>query len=186
MRQKINQNNTAQTEKVAALKGNEDDALKKLYTENYDKVERYILNNNGTEEQAKDIYQEAFIAMWRNIQMDKFHAENEHSLSGYLLRIAKNKWIDHLRSDYYKKTARLSDATVESQKVDLPDFEVNYINAVKEKFTLLGVNCKEVLTRFYYRKESMKTIADQFEWTEATARNNKYRCLQKLRELIKR
>jgi hypothetical protein len=31
----------------------------------------------------------------------------------------------------------------------------------------------------------MKKIAKHFAWTDASARNNKYRCLQKLREIMK-
>ncbi|HEY0040609.1 MAG TPA: hypothetical protein VGB71_08105, partial [Flavisolibacter sp.] len=57
--------------------------------------------------------------------------------------------------------------------------------AVRENFTKLGNNCRELLNRFYFQKESLRTIALAFQWTEATAKNNKYRCLQQLRELIK-
>ena len=65
-----------------AIKANDEAALKNLYKDNYYKIEMYVLNNNGTSEDAKDIYQEAFIAVWRNIQLDKFYPENENALSG--------------------------------------------------------------------------------------------------------
>ena len=68
----------------------------------------------------------------------------------------------------------------------LSEDENEYINTVKNHFDNLGENCKEVLSRFYYNKQSLKIIGQQFDWTEATARNNKYRCLQRLRELLKK
>lgn len=169
-----------------AIKANDEGALKSLYQGNYNKVEMYILNNNGTIEDAKDIYQEAFIAVWRNIQLDKFYPENEHALTGYLYRIAKNKWLDHLRSAHYKKVTQINEATDHLPEDNMPEEDARYVTEVKNNFKQLGANCRDILTRFYYQKESMRTIAAYFKWTEATAKNNKYRCLQKLRELIKK
>lgn len=168
-----------------AIKASDEVALKSFYTNNYSKTEKYILNNNGTIEQAKDIYQEAFIAVWRNIQLDKFYPENENSLAAYLSRIAKNKWLDYLRSHHYKNTVPLPDDT-DAIEETLPEEDVRYIAEVKNKFKSLGEKCREVLTRFYYKKESMRSIAEKFEWTEATAKNNKYRCMERLRELLEK
>ena len=56
-----------------------------------------------TEEEAKDIYQEAFIIVWRNVQLEKFTPGNESEVAGYLFNVAKYKWIDHLRSNHFKK-----------------------------------------------------------------------------------
>ena len=186
---KMQQNNLTENiggfRQLDAIKANDEDALRRLYKDNYFKIEKYVLNNNGTVEDAKDIFQEAFIAVWRNIQMDKFSPESESALEGYLYRIAKNKWLDHLRSGHYKKTTAMNDAADNIGEEILPDEDVAYINAVKENFRLLGENCRQVLSRYYYQKETMKMIAAKFEWTEATAKNNKYRCLQRLRELVK-
>lgn len=169
-----------------AIKANDEAALKSFYANNYFKIEKYILNNSGTVEHAKDIFQEAFIAVWRNIQLDKFYPENENALAGYLYRIAKNKWLDYLRSGHFKKTVTLTESADEREENELPEEDQKHIAEVKMHFEKLGENCKEVLKRFYYKKESMKIIAAKFDWTEATARNNKYRCLQKLREFLKK
>jgi RNA polymerase sigma factor (sigma-70 family) len=173
-------------EQLQAIKANDEQTLKALYQANYSKIEMYVLNNKGTVDQAKDIYQEAFIAVWRNIQLDKFHPETETALEGYLYQIAKNKWLDYLRSGHHTKIVRMDDDKFSQvQGEGISEEENEYINSVKNYFTKIGENCKDVLTRFYYRKESMKQIAAAFGWTEASARNNKYRCIEKLRELIK-
>ena len=185
MQQKIAKAHISGYEQIIAIKANDAIALKMLYQDNFYKVEKYVLNNNGSVDQAKDIYQEAFIAVWRNIQLDKFIPENENALSGYLYKVAKNKWLDHLRSAHYKKMTAINENIAEVADDIIPEKEEKYIEDVKKQFKLLGKNCQDVLTRFYYEKESMKEIAEQYQWTEATARNNKYRCLQKLRDLIK-
>jgi RNA polymerase sigma factor (sigma-70 family) len=170
---------------VTIIKTNDEAALKKIYQQNYRQTEQFILNNNGSKDEAKDTYQEAFIAVWRNVQLDKFLPENEQEMAAYLYRVAKNKWIDHLRSAHYKKVIPITQRHQTCVEADrLEEHDERYISEVAKHFSQLGDNCREVLTRFYYARESMKKIADYFKWTEATARNNKYRCLQHLRQLL--
>ena len=186
MQKKKLKENSTQFRHFNACKANEEEALKSLYEDNYFRIEHYVLNNNGTVDDAKDIYHEAYIIVWRNIQLDRFYPENENALAGYLYRIGKNKWLDHLRSTHYKKVTQINEDTHHLFEDVLPEEDVRYITDVKNKFKELGENCKEVLMRFYYKKESMRIIAEKFGWTEATAKNNKYRCLQRLRELLKK
>ncbi|MEO6948243.1 MAG: sigma-70 family RNA polymerase sigma factor [Ginsengibacter sp.] len=186
MQKKKLEDNIDQFQHFLACKANEEDALKSLYEDNYPTIEQYVLKNNGTIDDAKDIFHEAFIIVWRNIQLDKFYPENENALAGYLYRIGKNKWLDYLRSIHYKKVTRINDDSHHLPEELLPEADIRFITDVKNKFKELGLNCRDLLTRFYYKKESMRIIAEKFGWTEATAKNNKYRCLQRLRELIKK
>jgi len=174
-------------QQLGAIKANDEQTLQHLYQNGYAKVEKYVLNNKGSAEQAKDIYQDAFIAVWRNIQLDQFVPRNETALSGYLYQVAKNKWIDYLRSAHHKNTVSVNELPNEYEPVEeLPKEQQEYLSGIMAGFRQLAPNCKEVLTRFYYRNETMKTIAEAMEWTEATARNNKYRCLERLREMVKK
>lgn len=157
-----------------------------MYVQHFDKIKQFVLQNRGSEEDAKDIYQEAFTAVWRNIQLDKFQPKSETSLGGYIYQVAKYKWIDQLRLRKNKKTIALvegSDAFIEKQT--LTDDNLGYLESIKVNYRQLGEQCKELLNLFYFKKENMKQIAARFSWTEASAKNNKYRCLQKLREMVK-
>lgn len=162
-----------------------DAALKELYLSNYLNIEKYILANHGTKEDAKDIYQEAFLVYWRNMKLGKFSTFHSNSISGYLLQIAKNKWIDILRREKRMNFVPLDE---ESQLYDLSEDlneeEKDYIDIVKKHYDELGEPCKTLLKLFYFHKESMKEIAKFFSWTDATAKNNKYRCLQRLRDKV--
>ena len=172
-------------EQVEAIRSNDEAALQQLYQANFHKVESFVLNNNGSSEEARDIYQDAFIAVWRNIQLNRFEPRSESALDGYLFQVAKNKWMDHLRSGHYNKIVRMKDAAQYQHEDEAPSTEEDeYLAAVKKYFPQLGDNCKKILALFYYENESMKQIAESMGWTEATAKNNKYRCIQKLKELI--
>ena len=166
-----------------AIKSNDEGALNALYLDNFKRVEDFVLKNNGNNAQAQDIFRESFIAVWRNIQLEKFIPENDHSLSVYLVKVAKNKWIDFLRSRDYQQFTSLETEVADEQTPADPH-EEEYIKKVKIHFEGLGERCKEVLTRFYFYRESMEKIGQIFNWTKATARNNKYRCLEQLRNLI--
>jgi len=179
-----------QFEVISAIKANNNLVLKKLYQDNYKKVELFILKNNGSMPQAKDTYQEAFLAMYQNVKADKFVPASETALQGYLYQIAKNKWLDYLRSSRYKRTAHMADgfqikdedpAEVE---FDIPSKDRNQKNVAMEAFVHLGNECQKLLEVFYFQKKSMREIALALNIGEASARNKKYRCIQKLRNLI--
>jgi RNA polymerase sigma factor (sigma-70 family) len=169
-----------QEELLLGIKANDSKVLKWLYQSQYPKIEKYVLTNNGDEDQAKDLFQEAFIALWNNVKGGKFIPENGTAVTGYLFQIAKNKWLDYLRSSRYKMTTGLETKHDRSEERE-NHTETLHINMADE-LKKLGENCREILKRFYFQKESMETIAKAFQWTEATARNNKYRCIQRLKE----
>ncbi len=177
---------STQNELVAAFKKNDPVILESFYAANYSKVELYIIQNNGDTEKAKDIFQEAFIAVWQNIKSDRFTPANATALSGYIYQIAKNKWIDYLRSAYKKNTLHTESMPLVKEHVPEATAEQEeQLQQMKTHFAKLGSTCKDVLLRFYYKKESLRNIATSLGWTEATARNNKYRCLQQLKGLMK-
>ena len=52
-----------------------------------------------------------------------------------------------------------------------------------EAFKKLGSSCQEILKEFYFSKTSLREIAEKLNIGEASAKNKKYRCLQKLKEI---
>lgn len=180
----------SQIELVHAIKTNDSVALKSLYTSNYYKIESLVIKNNGTKDHAKDIYQEAFIVVWKNIKNDSFVPQNETALQGYLYQIAKNKWMDVLRSPRYKKTnlipneAVLTDKFEEQNNEEEQDIFGHKLKQAMDAFEQLGNPCKALLTTFYFENKSLREIADELQIEENTARNKKYRCMEKLREMV--
>lgn len=178
-----------QQQLINGIKTNDSVILKDFYKSNYRKIENLVLNNSGTVEHAKDIYQEAFITVWKRVKNETFIPKNETALQGYLYQIAKNKWMDFLRSKTFKKTDTLFEEqhTVFNYKADnsaLEDdvFEKN-LNKIMDAFKILGQPCKQLLKAFYFNKKSLRDIALELKIQETTARNKKYRCMQKLKAI---
>ncbi len=179
---------TDQQHLITAIKANDARALKQLYVDNFRKTEVYILQNSGTMPQAKDIYQEAFITVWRNLKEGKFVPQNESAVQGYLYQIAKNKWLDHVRSTRFRKTTTLSEDLAEASlctddTAPEPVEEEAQLARTMQAFKQLGEECRKLLSEFYFNKKSMRQLADEFNIEEASARNKKYRCILRLRQL---
>lgn len=183
----LTNNFISQEELVRAIKANDQRVLKTIYQDNYYKTEKYVLENSGSQEQAKDIYQEAFITVWENVQDNKFIPQNKTALNGYIYTVAKNKWLDYLKSSRFKKTGTI--AAHEYKLHDEVEFgienetqnEEEKIKKVMVNFNQIGEGCKKILTVFYYENKSLREISKELNITEASARNKKYRCLEKLR-----
>lgn len=171
-------------ETVTGFQNNDETVLQKVYVEVYPRVLNHVLQNNGNEDQAKDIFQEAFIVCWKNIKTNKF-SENGN-VEGYLFTISKNKWTDYLRSARYKKTVP-NNGIVEvhspNEETWITDNEQKNSNALKIAMQKLGEGCKALLTQFYFERMSMDEIATELKIGSASVRNKKYRCMEKLRNL---
>lgn len=169
-----------------AIRSNNEQVLSELYQNNYFKVERYVMDNHGSIAEAKDIFQEAFIAVWQNVQLNKFSPESETIFSAYLYNVSKYKWIDVLRKQKQKVMVPTADVTEqEDLNLHLNEPDDIYASLIKKHFVKLGKTCKEILIQFYFNSLSLHTIAASRQWTEATAKNNKYRCIQRLRAFVK-
>ena len=174
---------------VDHFKANNTVQLKAFYQFNYPKVEAFVLKNSGGKDEAKDVFQEAFVAVWHNIKCNKYTPVGEASINSYIFTIAKNKWMDVLRSKGFKKTVVTSklkhfEVPVEAFSEQNDDIlENKRLQDTMQAFNNLGDACKNLLTKFYFEKKSMQLIAEELAIDAASTRNKKYRCMQKLREI---
>lgn len=65
-------NQLSQEELIRGIKENERRVMSSLYIEVFPKVKSYIIQNNGDEDQAKDIFQEAFLVAWQKVKNGDF------------------------------------------------------------------------------------------------------------------
>jgi len=167
---------------------NKEEPMKEFYISQYPKTKYYILKNGGSLENAKDAFQEAYFACWKKLSTGKFKPKNKTELEAYLFTAAKNKWIDQTRQVAKRKTISIDE---KMQHLTADDAgQIMEMEAKEEQLSItltafenLGQACKDLLTQFYFHKMSMKTIAASLDMEEASVKNKKYRCIQKLKEL---
>lgn len=165
--------------------GAEEQALSIIYRNNKSLVEKLILKNGGSKEEAKDVFQDAVIDFYENVQEGKFRGQS--TISSYLYSIARFKWLNRLKRR--KTETRIIDT--QQHEIFEESFEMNYIekeneSQVFEIFEQLGTSCKELLIYTMYYSYSMADVISKLKFnSEQVARNQKYRCLKKLKEKLK-
>lgn len=162
--------------------------IKEFYIAEYPKTKYYILKNGGTLDNAKDVFQEAYFACWKKLSTRKFQPKSKAEIEAYLFTIARNKWIDQTRIVAKRKTISIDEKMYQleaddtTQPSDLDQKELQ-LSITLTAFENLGQGCKDLLTQFYFHKMSLRAVAERLEMGEASAKNKKYRCIQKLKEL---
>ncbi len=169
---------------IQGLKGNIAGAYKGLYKEYFGMVNHFVLKNSGSDEDAKDVFQETMVALFEWVHQPNFKLQA--ALSTLIYSIARNIWLKQLRGK--KSNARVKDF---EQYTKIEDEE--FSQAQEEKISLLekaldklGEPCRGILHRFYYLKASMKEIALAYNYTNPEhAKAQKFKCVQRLKALAK-
>ncbi|MEL6630760.1 MAG: sigma-70 family RNA polymerase sigma factor [Bacteroidota bacterium] len=135
------------------------------------------------QEEMADIFQDAVIALYRNIAQGKL-VELRSSIKTYLFGIGKNLILKYLRDQREKLPLEAAtfewDLKLEQQYVD-EGIKILLTQAIES----LGTPCNQILLLFYYRNFAMQAIQAQLGYkSEAVARAQKKRCMQYLRKRL--
>jgi RNA polymerase sigma factor (sigma-70 family) len=167
---------------------NSDTAYREIYKAHYAAIRQLVLKNGGAGDDAKDVFQESVIALWDNIHSGKYRHTSEAMLHGYFRRICKFKWMEMLRGRGRMVALggdedfdAFSDETILQQLVKREE-----IDEFDRIFGALSDKCREILSLFYYEKKNMKEISELTGYEVVSMRNEKYKCIEKLKGLYLR
>jgi RNA polymerase sigma factor (sigma-70 family) len=177
----------AETSEQLLLQGlarNDKKAIETIYKDNYNLVQALVINNNGTSEDAKDIFQEAMIVLYEKVQSGTF--ELNCQIKTFVYSVSKRLWLKRLMQ---QNRFSISDGHEESIPVDEEMEEHEKRNTefsmMEKAMNGLGEPCKSLLEAFYLQKKSMQEIAVGFGYTNSeNAKNQKYKCLMRLKKLF--
>jgi RNA polymerase sigma factor (sigma-70 family) len=169
---------------LQGLARNDKKAIETIYKENYNLVQALVINNSGTAEDAKDIFQEAMIVLYEKVQSGTF--ELNCQIKTFVYSVSRRLWLKRLMQ---QNRFQLSDGHEESVSVDEDMEEHEKRNTefvmMEKAMNGLGEPCKSLLEAFYLQKKSMQEIAVSFGYTNSeNAKNQKYKCLVRLKKLF--
>lgn len=146
-----------------------------------------IISNNGTDDEAKDIFQEAVMVLYDKITQHKFELNSK--LSTFLYAVSRRLWLKQLsRKGHSSNTSDISDfediLQVEDDIQQHQEIE-NKFDQMNEAMNQLGEPCQTLLKDFYINNLSMQDITDKFGYTNSdNAKTQKYKCLQRLKKIF--
>jgi RNA polymerase sigma factor (sigma-70 family) len=175
-------------ELVMYLKSGErmDEVIRSMYRNYFDSLSWYVMNNNGSSQDAEDIFQEVIVTFISLVQKDKFRGES--SVKTFLFSLNRHAWLNELkrrgralaREEKYEKGQERVEADTSQYMADRENK-----NAVISLVSKLGDACRQILLLFYYENWPMKKILETMHYeNEQVLRNKKYKCLKQLEQML--
>lgn len=169
------------TETIDNIRAQDRNTLSSIYQEVYPMVEKYIVDNSGSRDDAKDIFQDAMFLLIKKVEAVDFELRSK--LSTFLYGIAKNLWLKKLSKKKIDPTAYMAELDFGEEEND--EYQVQRVKLIKSALDLLGEPCRTLIVEFYYFRLNMEELAEKFNYANTgTAKNQKYKCLMRLKKII--
>lgn len=183
-----------ETALIRAAQHGDGDAFEQLVRSYDGNVLRMAFNLLRSEEDARDIYQEAFLRVYRNLPSFRFDC----SFSTWLYRIVANLCLDQIRKRKVRKEEAGSITTAEGE-VDrfqfLPEgradvdpqrqlMSVEVGNRIQEVLANLTARERLVFEMRHFGGMRLRAIGEALGVTEEAAKNCLFRATQKMRSAL--
>ncbi len=165
------------------LQNGDEKVLRQVYRQHYQMVVNLVMNNGGSLQEAKDVYQEVVIIFYEKVKEVDF--ELKCRIKTFLYSVARRIWLKQLQRKN-RFTSNLSD-TEEYQEVAWEEVgkKEDQFNAMHVALEAIGEPCRSILKDFYMNNQSMEEITEKFGYTNAdNAKNQKYKCLKRLKKMF--
>lgn len=180
--------NFPDSEMVANIRSGQrmEDTMKAIYRSHFESLCWYVMNNNGSRQDAEDIFQEVLVSFIELVQQDKFRGES--TVKTFLYSLNRFTWLNELKR---RGRALAREEKFEKGQVHI-EMDAGHTIADREGkaqvmkvVSELGDTCKKILLLFYYENLSMKEILEQTDYdSEQVVRNKKYKCLKQLEQMV--
>jgi RNA polymerase sigma factor (sigma-70 family) len=177
-------NFSTEEEILVGLRSQNELAIQQVYKSHFPMVLHFILGNNGTEQEAKDIYQEAFIIFYEKLQED---LNLTCKIKTYLYSICRRQWLKRLyeKNKFTGGIDEMEEFLDVEQDIQKNEEKEKDFIVMEASLISLGEPCKTLITDFYIQNMNMEEIADKFGYTNSdNAKNQKYKCLQRLKKIF--
>jgi RNA polymerase sigma factor (sigma-70 family) len=159
--------------------------LSELYRTHYPMILNLVCSNSGTEQEAKDVYQESVIAFYERIRQPDFILTCK--IGTYLYAVCRRLWLKRL-----SEKKRFQNRIPEGETFSEIEHEMSGIEESEKRFVFMGKSldglgepCRSIIEDFYIQDLSMEDIRTKHGYTSAeNAKNQKYKCLQRLKKIF--
>lgn len=169
-------------ELVRGIRNSDRTTLAYVYSTWFPMIRDFIGKNAGTEEDARDIFQEGMLVLFDKVQGSE--VEWKSTLKTFLFAVCRNKWLMVLRKRKIQNTVADLESLSEIESEVAEDIEKSErYKLMRKGFDQLGTECQQVLNLFF-EGQSMKEIAEKLSFTPAYAKKKKFICQKKLIDLV--
>lgn len=165
------------------LKGENNSAFGELYKNYFYSVNRFITNNNGSTNDAEDVFQDTMIILLEKLRKDNFQLTA--SLKTYIMAISKNIWLNKLRKTYKEVDLTNENSNIYFDQIDIAiDHEKNYMDKLQNYLHMITDHCQGLIHDMFFKEKSIAQIQKEYGYsTIHNTQNQKHKCIEQIRKV---
>ena len=170
---------------LKGLAQNDKGSIETIYRSNYNMIQSFVLNNNGSSDDARDIFQEAMVVLYEKSRLSTFSLHCQ--IKTYVYSICRRLWLRRLQqlSKFSTQVESIEEIVPVEEEVEEHEKINNNFILMEQSMNKIGEPCKSLLDAYYLQKRKMQEIASEFGYTNAdNAKTQKYKCLIRLKKLF--
>jgi RNA polymerase sigma factor (sigma-70 family) len=173
---------------ITAFLNNDSALIREFYARFSGKIKLMVLKDNGSEEDAKDIFQDAILSITKQARTEKFILTCP--MDAFIYVLCRNKWISLLEKRGRRKTTstdtdKMSNIGDDMRAVlETLNTKEARMELLQKKLAELSDSCKKLLNLSWSGK-SMQEVAIIMGIEYGFARKKKCKCIEKLILLVK-
>lgn len=171
---------------VTGLVNNDHAIINEIYKRSASKVKSWILYNNGSEDDAADIFQEALMDIYNQAKYKCL--ELSCPFEPYILLVCKRKWLNQLKKKSITPVTNIEDDLLHIGEdtfanADFLEEQARQSAVFTEAFEKLGERCKEIIS-WSMKGEAQEKVADALGVTYGYLRKKKSECMASLIKIV--
>lgn len=157
--------------------GEVDAAIKTLYKE-FPKVRALVIASGGNSTEARETFHDALILLVEKVQEPQFQLTAK--ITTYLYGINRFLWLNKARKKHKNPEMEWDNAHIISEdEFGWDESREAKLDVLENVLTEISTRCRELFSRFYFRKQSMSEIAAAMGFSGLTsAKTQKYKCME--------
>lgn len=160
------------------VQGSYREMFERVYTENYLRLYYYALHIVNDEEAAKDILNDVFVALWKNIETFK-----ENNFNAYLMTSLRNRAVDFLR--HHVLQHQYTEEYLYTAEQFYADYSDEKDKLVEEMMSQLSPPTDQILEMCYLKRMKYAEVAEALDISPNTVKKHIVKALKTLRERYK-
>jgi len=172
---------------LIGLVNNDRAIINEIYKNCAGKIKSWILFNNGSEDDAADIFQEALMEVYRQAKYKSL--ELTCPFEPYILLICKRKWLNEIKK---KSILPVTNSEEDLLHIGEDTFaNAEYLEKQEQQYRLfldafekLGARCKEIIS-WSMKGEGQEKVAETMGVTYGYLRKKKSECMAALIKMVK-
>ena len=167
---------------LEGIRDNKLEVLEEVYQQYLPETLKMVRSNHGSVEDAQDIFQEALVILYHKSRTADFELTVPFRV--YLRSVCRNLWWRQLKKKH-RTDITLDDKIGYVLKEDLEPLAEKTEKWIlfQQKMAILTAECRKVLELFF-NGVKLKDIAQEMGYTNKYVKWKKYKCKEKLIELI--